>query len=49
MIEGNNRNPVFNYKRHHTVEVVTKMLVDYLMKEVMTFRVYGFADCKPKN
>lgn len=25
------------------------MLVDYLMKEVMTFRVYGYADCKLKE
>jgi len=25
------------------------MLVDYLEKDVMVFRVYGFADVKPKQ
>ena len=25
------------------------MLVDYMEKEVMVFRVYGFADVKPKT
>jgi hypothetical protein len=25
------------------------MLVDYMEKEVMVFRVYGFADVKPKK
>lgn len=25
------------------------MLVDYLQKDVMVFRVYGFADVKPKQ
>jgi hypothetical protein len=40
---------VINYSRQHTVEIVTKMLVDYLEKDVMVFRVYGFADVKPKQ
>ena len=44
--KGINRNPEFNYVKHHNVPVVTSMLVDYLEKEVMRFRVYGFADVK---
>lgn len=28
---------------------MTKMLVEYLEKDVMVFRVYGFADVKPKS
>ena len=46
---GMNRNPQFNYRHKHTVEIVTKMLVDYLEKDVMVFRVYGFADIKEKQ
>jgi len=45
---GNNRSPEIDYKHKHTVEIVTKMLVDYLEQEVMVFRVYGFADVKSK-
>jgi len=41
---GSDRNPVVSYSHQHTVEIVTKMLVDYMEKEVMVFRVYGFAD-----
>ncbi len=48
VIKGNNRSPNINYSKQHTVEIVTKMLVDYLQKDVMVFRVYGFADVKPK-
>lgn len=46
---GNNRNPEFNYTKQHTVNIVTSMLVDYLEKELMRFRVYGFADVKKSN
>lgn len=46
--DGKDRNPVIDYSHQHTVEIVTKMLVDYMEKEVMVFRVYGFADVKPK-
>jgi len=44
--KGKNRNPDINYKHKHTCEIVTKMLVEYLEKDVMVFRVYGFADVK---
>lgn len=46
VFKGKNRNPQFNFKHKHTVEIVTKMLVDYLEKDVLVFRVYGFADVK---
>jgi hypothetical protein len=46
---GKNRNQDIDYKHQHTVEIVTKMLVEYLEKDVMVFRVYGFADVKPKS
>jgi hypothetical protein len=49
VIEGKERSPMVSYKKHHTVEIVTKMLVDYLEKEVMVFRMYGFADVKEKK
>lgn len=48
MVKGNNRSPTIAYRKKHTVEIVTKMLVDYLEKDVMVFRVYGFADVKSK-
>lgn len=48
VISGKNRNPEFNYSKHHTVENVTDMLVEYLKKECIFFKVYGFADVKPK-
>lgn len=44
VITGKERSPQINYKKHHTVEIVTKMLVEYLEKEVMVFRVFGFGD-----
>jgi hypothetical protein len=49
VISGKNRNPEFNYSKHHTVENVTDMLVEYLKKECIFFKVYGFADVKPKQ
>lgn len=48
VVKGNNRSPTIAYRKQHTVEIVTKMLVDYLEKDVMVFRVYGFADVKAK-
>lgn len=33
IVEGKNREPVFNYKHHHTVEPCTKNFIEYLLKE----------------
>lgn len=49
VIVGKERSPAINYKKQHTVEIVTKMLVEYLEKEVMVFRMYGFADVKERK
>lgn len=49
MILGKNRNPEFNFSKHHVVENVTDMLVEYLKKECIFFKVYGFAEIKPKK
>jgi len=45
---GKNRNPDFNYSKHHAVENVTDMLVEYLKNECIFFKVYGFADLKAR-
>lgn len=49
VVEGKNRNPEFGYNKQHTVEIVTKMLVDYLEKETLCVRLYGFGDVGPKK
>lgn len=49
VVEGKNRNPEFGYNKLHTVEIVTKMLVDYLEKETLCIRLYGFGDVGPKK
>jgi hypothetical protein len=49
VVEGKNRNPEFGYNKIHTVEIVTKMLVDYLEKETLCVRLYGFGDVGPKK
>lgn len=49
VVEGKNRNPEFGYNKLHTVEIVTKMLVDYLEKETLCVRLYGFGDVGPKK
>ena len=48
-VEGKNRNPEFEYKKLHTIDYATKMLVDYLEKETLCIRLYGFADVGPKK
>lgn len=48
-VEGKNRNPEFQYKNVHTIEIATKMLVDYLEKETLCIRLFGFADVGPRK
>ena len=33
VVPGKNREPVFNYVRHHTVDPCSKYFIDYLLKE----------------
>ena len=48
VVKGKNRNPEFNYAKQHTVDICTDNLVNYLKKECMVFKVYGFPDTKNK-
>ncbi len=36
-VPGHSRNPEFNYVHHHTVDMVTKSLLDYLSKSNVRF------------
>lgn len=48
-VSGKERTPQFEYSKQHTVESVSDMLVEYLKKECIFFKVYGFADVKTKK
>ena len=41
VMRESNRDPIFNYEYHHTQEVVTKFLLDYLMENKLTVKIYG--------
>jgi len=36
-----NTDPIIKYEKHHTIEVVTKYLLDYLKDDKLTIRIYG--------
>ena len=40
-MQDKNRDPIFNYEYHHTQEVVTKFLLDYLMEDKLTIKIFG--------
>ena len=42
--QGKNQNPVFNYEKQHHFDCVTKFLVDYLLEDKLTVRIYGNQD-----
>lgn len=44
-----NRDPVIDYCHHHTVEIVTKFLLDYLNEGKLTIKIYGQQDVKGKS
>ena len=44
-----NRDPILNYEQHHTQEVVTKFLLDYLLEDKLTIKIYGTQDLQAKN
>ena len=46
MVPGKERNPVFNFSKHHTQSVVTENFLKYIKDECLTFRVLGFPDVK---
>jgi hypothetical protein len=41
MTSEKNKDPIINYEHHYTVEVVTKFLLDYLMEDKLTIKIYG--------
>ena len=43
---GKNQSPVMNYERQHHVDCVTKFLIDYLLEDKMTFKIYGNQELK---
>lgn len=44
-----NRDPILNYCHHHTVDVVTTFLLDYLQNDKLTIRIYGTQDLVKKG
>lgn len=44
-----NRDPILEYEHHHMQEVVTKFLLDYLMEDKLTIKIYGTQDLKNKK
>lgn len=44
-----NTDPIINYEHHHTQEVVTKFLLEYLLEDKLTIKIYGTQDVKSKK
>lgn len=49
MCTGRNQSPDFKYERQHHVECVTKMLINHLLEDKMTIKIYGNQDLKKKR
>ena len=47
--EGRNRCPKLNYEKIHHVECVTKFLIDYLLEDKLTIKIYGNQDLQKKD
>jgi len=39
--EERNTDPILNYSRQHTHEVVTKFLIDYLLEDKLSIKIFG--------
>lgn len=46
---GKNQAPQFDYSRQHHVNTVTQMLINYLLSDKMTIKIYGNQDLKKKQ
>lgn len=44
--QGKNTSPTLNYERQHHIDCVTKFLVDYLLEDKMTIKIYGTQELK---
>lgn len=49
VISGKNQSPVINYERQHHIDCVTKFLVDYLLEDKMTIKIFGNQELKRKK
>ena len=45
-VPGKNRNPVFDFKFHHTIDPCTEFFLQYLQKDSLCIKLYGFPDFK---
>jgi Ca2+-dependent lipid-binding protein len=43
------RNPVFNFEQIHHVDCVTKQLINYLLNDKLTFKIYANQDLEKKT
>jgi hypothetical protein len=43
-VEGKNRDPVFDYKKHHTVDICTEPFIQYLLNDSLCFKLFGFPE-----
>lgn len=44
-----NRDPIVDYCHHHSQEVVTQFLLNYLLEDKLTIKIFGTQDLKPKK
>jgi len=44
-----NRDPIIDYCHHHSQEVVTQFLLNYLLEDKLTIKIFGTQDLKPKK
>lgn len=49
VIQGRNMNPEINYEKQHHIDCVTKFLVDYLLEDKMTIKIYGNQELQKKK
>lgn len=47
--QGKNQSPVVNYERQHHIDCVTKFLIDYLLEDKLTIKIFGNQDLKRKK
>ena len=46
---GKNQSPSINYEKQHHIDCVTTFLIDYLLEDKLTIKIYGNPDLKRKK
>jgi len=46
---GKNQSPQMNYEKQHHIDCVTKFMIDYLLEDKMTIKIFGNQDLKKKR